>query len=99
MNVILLANLLAAERAQVRAAAPALKKVAAAPVVGFFLDHGNLAGSTGVSGPNTQPWSNISSHTAATYTTWMKYAYTMQNMTFGRVTSVMHNMFVGLSTA
>jgi len=67
----------------VRAAAPALKKVAAAPIVGYFLDHGNLVNSSGATGPNTQAWSNISSHTAANYTTWMTYVYTMQNMTFG----------------
>lgn len=67
----------------VRAMAPALKKIAAAPVVGYFLDHSNLAGSSGATGPNTQDWSNISSHTAANYTTWMQYVVTMQNMTFG----------------
>jgi len=67
----------------VRGGAPELTKVAAAPVVGFFLDAGNMAGSTGATGPNTQAWSNISSHTAANYTAWMEYAYGMQNMTFG----------------
>lgn len=67
----------------VREKAPGLKKVAAHPVVGFFLDHANMAGSTGTTGPNSQAWSNISSHTAANYTRWMEYVYTMQNLTFG----------------
>ena len=67
----------------VRAKAAGLKKVAAHPVVGFFLDHSNMAGSTGATGPNSQAWSNISSHTAANYTRWMEYVYTMQNMSFG----------------
>jgi hypothetical protein len=40
--------------------------------VGFFLDHDNFAHSTGVSGPNTAEWSNISSGLAANYTDWMQ---------------------------
>jgi hypothetical protein len=83
----------------VRAAAPALKKVAAAPVVGFFLDHGNLAGSSGATGPNTQAWTNISGGTAANYTTWMEYVYRMQNMTFGADGGLMEACQVNHSAA
>jgi len=69
--------------AAVRAGGAPLVKVAAAPVVGYFLDAGNAAGSTGATGPNTQAWSNISGGAAANYTAWMEYAFAMQNMTFG----------------
>eukprot|EP00040_Diaphanoeca_grandis_P002454 m.21715 g.21715 ORF g.21715 m.21715 type:complete len:432 (-) comp13512_c0_seq1:1662-2957(-) len=55
--------------------APDCKKVRAAPVVGYFLDHDNFQHTTGV--PNTPSWGQ------ANYTTWMKYIYTMQNLTFG----------------
>jgi len=61
--------------AKVQAAAPACKKILAAPVVGYFLDHDNFGHTTGV--PNTPTWNQ------ANYTTWMKYIYTMQNLTFG----------------
>ena len=43
---------------------PATATVTAAPVVGYFLDHGNYA------------------ETDANYTAWMKYIYSMQNLTF-----------------
>ena len=61
-------------------------KAHAAPVVGYFLDHGNfLHTSKGPQGgtPNTPGWSTPGSPTAANYTMWMKYVYSMQNMTFG----------------
>ena len=60
--------------AKVRAASPAVVAWAA-PVVGYFLDHDNFAHSSGT--PNTP------SFTHANYTTWMKYVYAMQNLTFG----------------
>jgi len=55
--------------------APDVKKVVAAPVVGYFLDHDNYKHTSGV--PNTPSWKQ------ANYTTWMKYIYKMQNLTFG----------------
>lgn len=61
--------------ARVRTEAPKCKKIVAAPVVGYFLDHGNFLNTTGT--PNTPSWKN------ATYTTWMRYIYQMQNLTFG----------------
>mmetsp|Transcript_2977 Transcript_2977/g.7079 ORF Transcript_2977/g.7079 Transcript_2977/m.7079 type:complete len:419 (-) Transcript_2977:180-1436(-) len=61
--------------ARVKAEAPNCSKIRAAPIVGFFLDHDNYGHTTGV--PNTPSW------THANYTSWMKYIYTMQNLTFG----------------
>jgi len=61
--------------AVLRAKAPNCKKIRAAPVVGYFLDHDNFRHTTGV--PNTNTWGH------ANYTTWMKYIYHMQNLTFG----------------
>lgn len=67
--------------AKVRAFAPDVK-VRAAPVVGYFLDHDNFKHTTGFpGGPNTPTWSTPG--TGANYTNWMKYIYTMQNLTFG----------------
>ena len=60
---------------RVRKAAPNCKKIRGAPVVGFFLDHGNFLNTTGE--PNTPSFRN------ATYTTKMRYIYKMQNLTFG----------------
>lgn len=60
--------------ARVKAASPTVKAWAA-PVVGYFLDHDNFAHSSGT--PNTPTW------VQSNYTTWMKYIYTMQNLTFG----------------
>ena len=62
---------------RVKAAAPACKTVRAAPIVGYFLDHDNFAHDSGSAVPNTPSWKH------ANYTTWMKYIYTMQNLTFG----------------
>lgn len=60
-------------------------KVRAAPVVGYFLDADNFkhtnGNESGHGGPNTLEWSTPG--TGANYTTWMKYIYTMQNLTFG----------------
>ena len=57
----------------------------AAPVVGYFLDHDNFkhtnGNESGHGGPNTPEWSTPG--TGANYTDWMKYIYTMQNLTFG----------------
>jgi len=69
-----------------RAAARVPKaKVRSAPVVGFFLDVDNFKHTTGNEsghgGPNTPEWSTPG--TGANYTTWMKYIYGMQNLTFG----------------
>jgi len=61
--------------AKVAAAAPGCKHIRAAPVVGYFLDHDNFKHSSGT--PNTPSWGQ------ANYTTWMKYIYKMQNLTFG----------------
>jgi|TARA_B110000208_G_scaffold5674_1_gene7296 hypothetical protein len=51
--------------------------VRGAPVVGFFLDHGNFAPQTGLV-PNTKEWES-----SANYTAKMKWIYQMQNLTFG----------------
>jgi hypothetical protein len=61
--------------ARVRKAAPAATRIVAAPVVGYFLDHDNYRHTTGT--PNTPTWKQ------ANYTTWMRYIYQMQNLTFG----------------
>ncbi len=48
------------------------------------MDHDNYAHSNGYpDGPNSAVWSNVSSGKAANFTFWMKYVYSMQNMTFG----------------
>jgi len=64
--------------AKIRAAAPSIKKIVAAPVVGYFLDHQTFANPTGSQGtPNQPDWGQSS------YTARMEYIYGMQNMTFG----------------
>eukprot|EP01079_Euglenida_sp_SAG-EU17-18_P010453 gene10453-9204_t len=71
----------AAARVQAVAQGPPAK-VVAAPVVGYFLDHGNFEHTDGYpGGPNTPRWSTPG--TGANYTFWMKYVYAMQNLTFG----------------
>eukprot|EP01051_Picozoa_sp_SAG22_P001898 SAG22_NODE_78_length_22065_cov_7.473095_17_plen_365_part_00 len=60
---------------RLEAEAPDCKLIRAAPVVGYFLDHGNFKHTTGE--PNTPTWHQ------ANYTTWMRYIYKMQNLTFG----------------
>jgi hypothetical protein len=68
--------------ARLKAEAPGCKKIRAAPIVGYFLDHDNFKHTTGLpGGPNSPQWAKPG--TGATYTTWMKYVYKMQNMTFG----------------
>mmetsp|Transcript_31828 Transcript_31828/g.83401 ORF Transcript_31828/g.83401 Transcript_31828/m.83401 type:complete len:427 (-) Transcript_31828:1841-3121(-) len=65
-----------------KSVAPNVKKIAGAPVVGYFLDHDNFGHTDGYpGGPNTPTWSTPG--TGANYTFWMKYIYTMQNLTFG----------------
>eukprot|EP00939_MAST-03C_sp_MAST-3C-sp1_P000133 g133.t1 len=54
--------------------APGIKKIVSAPVVGYFRDVDNFKHTTGE--PNTPSW------TQANYTSWMKYIYTMQNLSF-----------------
>ena len=67
---------------RLKAEAPGCKKIRAAPIVGYFLDHDNFKHTTGLpGGPNSPQWAKPG--TGATYTTWMKYVYKMQNMTFG----------------
>jgi hypothetical protein len=61
---------------KIRAANPTIQKIRSAPVVGYFLDHGNYKPSSGV--PNTPSWG------LENYTGWMKYIYGMQNLTFGQ---------------
>ena len=61
---------------------PAGSKVRAAPVVGYFLDHDNFKHTNGFpGGPNSPQWAAPGS--GANYTMWMKYIYSMQNLTFG----------------
>ena len=67
---------------RLKASAPQCTKIRAAPVVGYFLDHDNFAHTTGYpGGPNSPQWAKPG--TGANYTMWMKYIYTMQNLTFG----------------
>ena len=77
-----LATFLHADRAarRVRAEAPMCKKVAAAPEVGYFLDHDNFRHTAGGQ-PNSAAWAVPG--TGANFTTWMRYIYSMQNLTFG----------------
>jgi hypothetical protein len=92
--------------ARVKAAAPEIDvaRIFAAPVVGYFLDHGaappnrtsrcvsptvylrlrparpradNFKHDSASAVPNTPSWGH------ANYTTWMRYIYKMQNLTFG----------------
>ena len=63
--------------ARVQAEAPKCKKIRAAPVVGYFLDHDNFAHNSASAVANTPSWGH------ANYTTWMRYIYKMQNLTFG----------------
>ena len=83
--------------AMLKSKAPKLKIYRAQPIVGYFQDHDNFAHSDGYSadgktgGPNTDYWSNYNTSTGAwnepgtgaNYTFYMKYVYSMQNMTFG----------------
>ena len=62
--------------AAIRSRNPGIEKIVAAPVVGYFLDHSDVDSTTGT--PNTPTWK-----TKEDYTGWMKYIYTMQNLTFG----------------
>jgi hypothetical protein len=58
--------------ARLRAEAPSGKKIRAAPIVGYFLDHDNFKHTTGLpGGPNSPQWATPG--TGATYTTWMKW--------------------------
>eukprot|EP00440_Ansanella_granifera_P019850 gb/GFBE01021564.1/.p1 GENE.gb/GFBE01021564.1/~~gb/GFBE01021564.1/.p1 ORF type:complete len:442 (+),score=98.20 gb/GFBE01021564.1/:1-1326(+) len=66
---------------RLKAEAPKIQKIRAAPVVGYFLDHDNFKHTDGGRKPNTAAWSQPG--TGANYTTWMKYVYSMQNLTFG----------------
>jgi len=54
--------------------------IRAAPVVGYFLDHDNFKHTDGGK-PNTAAWATPG--TGANYTFWMKYVYSMQNLSFG----------------
>jgi len=65
---------------RLKAEAPNIKKIRAAPVVGYFLDHDNFRHTDGGK-PNTPAWA--APGTGANYTFWMKYVYSMQNMSFG----------------
>lgn len=65
---------------RLKAEAPNIEKIRAAPVVGYFLDHDNFKHTDGGT-PNTPAWSHPG--TGANYTSWMNYVYFMQNMTFG----------------
>lgn len=66
--------------ARLKAEAPEIQRIRAAPDVGYFLDHDNFKHTTGGK-PNTPAWVNPG--TGANYTAWMKYIYAMQNQTFG----------------
>lgn len=55
-------------------------KVRGAPVVGYFLDHDNFKHTRGGL-PNSAVWSTPGQ--GQNYTTWMKYVFAMQNMSFG----------------
>ena len=61
--------------ARVREQARGCNTIVAAPIDGFFLDHDNFRHSLG------QP--NIHSSLSANFTSWMRYIYRMQNLTFG----------------
>jgi len=61
--------------ARVKQESPNMKKIRAAPVVGYFLDHANFKHTAGT--PNTPSWAT------SNYTDWMKYIYHMQNLSFG----------------
>eukprot|EP00928_Gymnodinium_smaydae_P062298 TRINITY_DN4619_c2_g2_i1.p1 TRINITY_DN4619_c2_g2~~TRINITY_DN4619_c2_g2_i1.p1 ORF type:complete len:447 (+),score=56.31 TRINITY_DN4619_c2_g2_i1:47-1387(+) len=65
---------------RLREQAPAIMKVRAAPVVGYFLDHDNFKRTSGGK-PNSKEWSTPG--VGVNYTEWMKYIYSMQNLTFG----------------
>merc|ERR1719446_2024922 len=65
---------------RLKAESPNIKTIRAAPVVGYFLDPDNFKHTTGGK-PNTPAWAKPG--TGANYTTWMKYIYSMQNLTFG----------------
>jgi hypothetical protein len=68
--------------ATVTAASPSLKKTTGQPRVGYFQDHDNFGHTTGYpGGPNTPQWALPG--TSANYSSWMKYIYSMQNLTFG----------------
>ena len=59
---------------RVREGAPGAMKIVSAPVVGYFRDTDNFRHTKGV--PNTDSWLH------ANYTSWMKYIYGMQNLSF-----------------
>lgn len=66
---------------RLKSEAPNCKQIRAAPVVGYFLDHDNFKHTDGYpGGPNTPQWSKPG--TGANYTFWMKYIFSMQNLTF-----------------
>jgi len=72
----------------IRARASKGVRVTALPRIGFFLDHDNFRHTTGYpGGPNSAQWSiNVVApvnEAEANYSSWMKYIYTMQNLTFG----------------
>ena len=73
-----LSTFLHVDRAAARV--PKGAKVRALPVVGYFLDHDNFNHTRGGL-PNTAEWSTPGE--GQNYTTWMKYIYSMQNLTFG----------------
>jgi len=60
--------------AAIRKGAPHIEKIVAAPVVGYFRDVDNFQHTTGT--PNTDSW------VKANYTSWMKYIFAMQNLSF-----------------
>ena len=62
---------------RLKEAAPTCTTIRAAPIVGYFLDHDNFAHNSASAKPNDPSWKH------ANYTTWMKYIYSMQNLTFG----------------
>ena len=79
-----LSTFLHADRAAARLQkeAPGCSTIRAAPIVGYFLDHDNYKHTDGYpGGPNTPQWSTPG--TGANYTMWMKYVFSMQNMSFG----------------
>merc|ERR1719478_2036907 len=59
---------------RLKAEAPRIKKIRAAPVVGYFLDHDNFKHTDGFpGGPNTPQWA--APGTGANYTEWMRYIF------------------------
>jgi hypothetical protein len=57
-------------------------QVTALPEVGYFQDQDNFGHTTGFpGGPNTPQWAMPG--TGANYSSWIRYIYAMQNLTFG----------------